>query len=173
MTRHECRSASQWQARGARSLPRSLWFNEASASKKVASAGTSISRGGVSVQCITKPGLDFLHTRLVQSEFRTLGEMNIDKALIAGTGRDSDSDTPMGLATEEPAALSLQLPVRFHHLCHLSEPPEKNHMLFQLLYQPWSLACVQERSHKDEDDYGHGRDETGVLRAMFGMDTRF
>ena len=31
--------------------------------------------------------------------------MNIDKALIAGMRRDSDSDTPVEIATEESAAL--------------------------------------------------------------------
>ena len=91
--------------------------------------------------------------------------MNIDKALnAAGTGRDSDSDTPMDIATEEPATLILQLPVRFHHLCHLSEPPENNHMLTQLPYQPWSLACVQRR--EDETiltDAEHTRTITDVV----------
>ena len=50
---------------------------------KEASEGTSISRVGASVQCRAKDGLDFLRARLVPSEFRTVGEMNIDKALIS------------------------------------------------------------------------------------------
>ena len=58
------------------------------------------------MQCLAQNGLDFLRARLVPSEFRTIGEINIDKALIAaGMRRDGDSDTPVDITTEEPAAL--------------------------------------------------------------------
>ena len=70
---------------------------------KEASAGTSIIRGSVSVQGLTKK-TGFLAR--MPSEFRTDGKMNIDKALIAvGMRRDSDSDTPMDIATDMPAPL--------------------------------------------------------------------
>ena len=50
--------------------------------------------------------MDFLRARLVPSEFRTVGAINIDKALIvASMRRDSGSDTPMNITTEELAAL--------------------------------------------------------------------
>ena len=72
-----------------------------------ARAGTSISRGSVSVQCLTKNGQDFLRAPLVPSEVRTVGEMNMDNALIAASmRRDSDSDTPMDITTEKKAALA-------------------------------------------------------------------
>ena len=96
---------------------------------KEASAGTSIIRGIVSVQCLTKKRLDFLRARLVPSEFRTDGKMNIDKALVAvGMRRDSDSDTPMDIATDMPAALP-----------GLSAPP----------CHPWCSACVEGRRRDD------------------------
>ena len=67
------------------------------------SEGTSINRGGVSVQCLAEKGLDFLRARRAPSEFRTVGETNIDKALIAaGMRRDSDSDTLVDTTMEEP-----------------------------------------------------------------------
>ena len=58
------------------------------------------------MKCLTKSGLDFLRARLVPSEFRTVGDMNIDKALSAACmRRTSDSDTPLDITTEKPAAL--------------------------------------------------------------------
>ena len=79
---------------------------------KEASEGTSISRGGVSVQSIKQSGLDILRARFVPSEFRTVGGLNIEKlSLLSAHPWTSRRWSPRHFLVRE-------LLVRFHHLCH-------------------------------------------------------
>ena len=125
---------------------------------------TSISRRGVSVQCIAKNGLDFLRARFALSEFRTVGEIIINKALVAaGTRRDSDSDTPW-TTPRRARATSWSVSSSYASITNVTCPCQQRttHAL------PFATsALVRSRNAKMRSS---PTPKNADLRAMFGMD---